>query len=43
LFNLLGMNRYLANGISILAVTGWNYWLNRKLNFAPISTKNRRT
>ena len=43
LFNLLGMNRYLANAISILAVTGWNYWLNRKLNFAPISTKNRRT
>jgi dolichol-phosphate mannosyltransferase len=37
LFNLLGMNRYLANGVSILAVTGWNYWLNRKLNFAPMS------
>jgi len=36
LFNLVGMNRYVANGISILAVTGWNYWLNRKLNFAPI-------
>jgi dolichol-phosphate mannosyltransferase len=37
LFNFAGMNRYLANGISILAVTGWNYWLNRKLNFTPMS------
>jgi len=38
LFNAAGLNRYVANGVSILAVTGWNYWLNRKLNFAPIAT-----
>jgi dolichol-phosphate mannosyltransferase len=37
LFNFVGLNRYLANGVSILAVTGWNYWLNRKLNFAPMA------
>jgi dolichol-phosphate mannosyltransferase len=36
LFNFAGMNRYLANGIAILAVTGWNYWLNKKLNWAPL-------
>ena len=42
LFNLVGMNRYLANGISILAVTGWNYGLNRKLNFAPVATGSTR-
>ena len=39
LFNFLGMNRYAANGISILAVSAWNYWLNRKLNFAPIADR----
>jgi dolichol-phosphate mannosyltransferase len=33
LFNLAHLNRYLANGIAIIAVTGWNYWLNRKLNW----------
>ncbi len=38
LFNLAGMDRYVSNAISILVVTGWNYWLNRKLNFAPITT-----
>lgn len=32
-FNLLGMNRYLANAIAIAAVTGWNYWLNLKLTW----------
>jgi dolichol-phosphate mannosyltransferase len=35
LFNLAHMNRYVANGLAIIAVTGWNYWLNRKLNWAP--------
>jgi dolichol-phosphate mannosyltransferase len=38
LFNYAHMNRYIANGIAILAVTGWNYWLNRKLNWAPLKT-----
>jgi dolichol-phosphate mannosyltransferase len=36
-FNL-GMNRYVANLFAILAVTAWNYWLNLKLNWAPLST-----
>ncbi len=30
-FNLLGMNRYLANAIAIAAVTGWNYLVSRAL------------
>jgi dolichol-phosphate mannosyltransferase len=37
LFNVVGLDRYLSNAIAIVAVTGWNYWLNRKLNFAPIA------
>ena len=32
-FNLLGMNRYVANLIAIAIVTGWNYWLNLKLSW----------
>jgi len=32
-FNLLHMNRYVANLIAIGAVTVWNYWLNLKLNW----------
>jgi dolichol-phosphate mannosyltransferase len=36
LFNYSGMNRYLANGLAIVAVTGWNYFLNRKLNWTPM-------
>ena len=32
-FNLLGMNRYLANAIAIVLVTGWNFWLNMKLSW----------
>jgi dolichol-phosphate mannosyltransferase len=28
-FNLLGMNRYLANAVAIAAVTAWNYLVNR--------------
>ena len=35
LFNYAHLDRYVANGIAILAVTGWNYWLNRRLNWAP--------
>jgi dolichol-phosphate mannosyltransferase len=33
LFNIVGMNRYLANAIAIAAVTGWNFWLNLKLSW----------
>lgn len=36
LFNYAGMNRYLANAIAIASVTGWNYLLNRKLNWTPM-------
>ncbi|MGO9512650.1 MAG: glycosyltransferase [Steroidobacteraceae bacterium] len=32
-FNLLGMNRYVANAIAILTVTAWNFWLNLKLSW----------
>ena len=32
-FNVLHMNRYVANLIAIGAVTIWNYWLNLKLNW----------
>jgi len=32
-FNLLGINRYLANAIAIAVVTGWNFWLNFKLSW----------
>jgi dolichol-phosphate mannosyltransferase len=30
-FNLLGMNRYLANAVAIASVTGFNYFVNRAL------------
>jgi len=36
LFNLLGMNRYVANAIAIAAVTGWNFWLNLKLSWRTV-------
>ena len=32
-FNVLHMNRYLANAVAIAVVTGWNYWLNLKLSW----------
>ena len=32
-FNLLGMNRYVANAVAIAAVTAWNFWLNLKLSW----------
>jgi dolichol-phosphate mannosyltransferase len=32
-FNLLGMNRYVANAVAIAAVTGWNFWLNSRLSW----------
>jgi dolichol-phosphate mannosyltransferase len=38
LFNYLHMDRYIANAIAILIVTGWNYLLNRHLNWAPLKT-----
>jgi dolichol-phosphate mannosyltransferase len=35
LFNYAHWNRYAANALAIVAVTGWNFWLNRQLNWAP--------
>jgi len=32
-FNLLGMNRYLANAIAIGIVTMWNFWLNTRFSW----------
>jgi dolichol-phosphate mannosyltransferase len=39
-FNLLGMNRYLANAIAIGLVTGWNFWLNLKLSWRATGVKS---
>lgn len=33
LFNVFGMNEYLANLIAIAAVTLWNFWINMKLSW----------
>lgn len=38
LFNYAHVNRYVANGIAILIVTGWNFWLNQRLNWAPATS-----
>lgn len=34
LFNLGHLDRYSANAIAIASVTGWNYWLTRKLSWS---------
>jgi dolichol-phosphate mannosyltransferase len=34
LFNFAGINRYVANAIAIVAVTAWNYGLNKRLNWS---------
>jgi dolichol-phosphate mannosyltransferase len=39
LFNLFHMNRYVANAIAIVTVTGWNYFLNKKLNWTPLAVQ----
>lgn len=33
LFNVFGINRYVANFIAIAAVTLWNFWVNLKLSW----------
>ena len=33
MFNLLHVNRYVANAVAIVCVTGWNYLLNRALSW----------
>jgi dolichol-phosphate mannosyltransferase len=39
LFNLLGIDRYLANLMAIAAVTLWNFWLNFKLSWRVTKVK----
>jgi len=36
-FNWLGMNRYVANAIAILAATFWNYQVNRSMGWRSSS------
>ncbi len=38
-FNLLGMNRYLANATAIGIVTVWNFWLNTRLSWRTTEAK----
>jgi dolichol-phosphate mannosyltransferase len=39
LFNLFGINPYLANLIAIVLVTFWNFWINLKLNWRVTSDR----
>ena len=39
LFNLLGINRYVANLIAIAVVTFWNFWINLKLSWRVTDAK----
>ncbi|MEG5039276.1 MULTISPECIES: glycosyltransferase [unclassified Microcoleus] len=39
LFNVLGMNKYLANLIAIATVTLWNFWINMKLSWRVTDVK----
>jgi dolichol-phosphate mannosyltransferase len=41
LFNFAHVDRYVANAVAIAAVTGWNYWLNRKLNWTLETIRTR--
>ena len=39
LFNVFGINRYIANLMAIAAVTFWNFWLNLKLSWRVTDAK----
>ncbi|MEP0889330.1 MULTISPECIES: glycosyltransferase [unclassified Leptolyngbya] len=39
LFNVFGINAYLANLLAIAAVTVWNFWINLKLNWRVTQLK----
>ncbi|MEB3181672.1 MAG: glycosyltransferase [Nostocaceae cyanobacterium] len=39
LFNILGVNQYLAKLIAIAAVTVWNFWINLKLSWRVTEVK----
>ena len=34
MFNVLHMNRYVANLIAIGVVTAWNFWVNSKVSWS---------
>ncbi len=38
-YNVLGLNRYIANLLAILLVTVWNFWFNLKLSWRVTDTK----
>jgi dolichol-phosphate mannosyltransferase len=40
LFNVFGINRYVANLLAIAAVTLWNFWLNLKLSWRVTDAKS---
>ncbi len=40
-FNLLGMNRYVANGIAILAATAWNYFASAHFGWPSAGRETR--
>jgi len=40
-FNLLHMNRYVANLIAIAIVTAWNFWFNLKLSWRDTAPSGR--
>ncbi len=42
-FNVLGINRYVANAVAIAVVTGWNFWLNLKLSWRVAQPAGRGT
>jgi dolichol-phosphate mannosyltransferase len=39
LFNVLGINRYVANLLAIAIVTVWNFWVNLKLSWRVTDTQ----
>ena len=39
MFNVFGINEYIAKLIAIAAVTLWNFWINYKLNWRVTQTK----
>jgi dolichol-phosphate mannosyltransferase len=39
LFNVFGINRYVANLLAIAAVTLWNFWINLKLSWRTTEVK----
>jgi len=40
MFNILGVDQYLANLIGIVVVTLWNFWINLKLSWRVTQVKN---